>query len=110
MITKYMKTKVAGVTFENHQENIKVLKETKGVYFELVRDRNNEYDNLAVKVIARTLDGKIYDIGFIPKKSNKDIANALDNNKTCFIKRYGYTGGYNNYASYGVQLEIIYEI
>lgn len=110
MTTKYLKTKVAGVTFGNRQENIKYLRNRRGVYFHLIREKDNQHDKNAVAITASTIDKKKYNIGYIPKEVNHIVAKALDEGKTCFVKRYGYTGGYNNYASHGVQLEIIYGI
>lgn len=108
MKTTYLKTKIAGVTFDNRQSVIKYLRNRRGVYFKLVRDKNNKFDENAVAVYAVTVDGKKFNMGFIPKQNAKVIANAIDNNKVCFVKRYGYTGGYNDTSSHGIQVEIIY--
>lgn len=108
MKTAYLKTKVAGVSFENRQQAISYLRNRKGVYFQLIREANNTYDKNAVRIIAKTIDKQVYDIGYIPKEINAIVAKALDENKTCFVKRYGYTGGYNDHVSHGVQVEIIY--
>lgn len=108
MKTKYIKTKVAGITFDGRQEIIRNLKDTIGVYYELLREKDNKYDTNAVIVCAKTRDNKKFNVGYLPKDMNKAVARALDNNKTAFVKRYTYTGAYNKNVNTGIELELVY--
>lgn len=105
-MTKFLQTKISGVTYENRQNILEYLSQQKGLYFYLERDYLNKYDSMAVKVFVKTFDGRVYHLGFIPKEYSPIIGKAMDENKTCFIKSYAHTGG--GYKNRGVLLQIIY--
>lgn len=67
--------RVVGVTFEERQQLLdKITPETSMM---LERDRRNEYDFYAVKVMA-LVDDQWQHIGFIPKTMSKKLSNSLD--------------------------------
>lgn len=72
---KKVVVKLAGVTFDNRQPIIKVMKEDTNIKLE--RDRANPHDFYAVGVLANIADMWIK-IGFIPKTDNRNIAESLD--------------------------------
>lgn len=68
--------KVTGVTFEGRQKVLKQM--SKDTPVKLERDRRNEYDSYAVKVLAE-LKGKWVQTGFIPRPMSRRVAESLDN-------------------------------
>ncbi len=81
-----IKTKVAGVTFENRQSYIigiqKAMESGKDIDMVLVRDMRNKADSNAVKVLARWKEGqavvKRTQVGFLPKEVAANIAGLMD--------------------------------
>ncbi len=67
--------RVAGVTFEERQDLLK--KVTDKTPIKLERDRRNEYDFNAIKVLAE-IDGEWAHVGFLPKTMSKNVAKSLD--------------------------------
>lgn len=67
--------RVAGVTFEGRQELLKQVKDDTPIRLE--RDRRNEYDFYAVKVMAE-LNQVWEHVGFLPATMSKRVAKSLD--------------------------------
>lgn len=74
-IGRFLVTKVAGVTFNNRQDLIKVLRMDSKL--RILRDRSNQHDFFACKIQA-LIGTAWFDIGFVPKEVNKEIAEELD--------------------------------
>lgn len=68
-------TKLTGVTFENRQDILPDLWPDSDVL--LVRDRKNEYDKNAIRVVTEH-SKKYIQIGWIPKELAKLLAPELD--------------------------------
>ena len=64
---RFLSTNLAGTTFDGRQETLKELSK-KRAFYKLVRDKDNEYDKYAVKVIAIDSNKKTY-----PKKEKEII-------------------------------------
>lgn len=99
----YVCTKVAGVTYGNHQEVITRLHRENPV--KLVREPQNVYDVNAIAVYALTENG-VEQIGYIPKKLTAELAPLLDRSgaiATVIERR----GGWGMYTIRGVVIEII---
>ena len=67
--------KLTGVTFEGRQKKLAAV--GRNTPLKLERERGNEYDFHAVRVLAK-IEDVWQDIGYIPRTNNKDIAHALD--------------------------------
>lgn len=101
--------KATGVTFDNRQELLtKIVKDTP---IKLERDRRNKFDFYAVNILAE-IDGEWQQVGFIPKKMNKDICRTLDNGKAlnCSVHRVtggGTFAGTDEPLNYGLEITIV---
>ena len=105
---RFLSTNLAGTTFNGRQETLKELSK-KRAFYKLVRDKDNEYDKYAVKVVAIDSNKKEHDVGFLPRNKNLEIAYALDQEENCYIRSYRFIGGYNN-KNYGLVVNINYNI
>ena len=75
-LNRKLVAKVTGVSFEGRQELLACM--TKETEVSLERDRRNEYDQFAVKVMA-VIDDEEVQVGFVPKLMAKKVAIHLDN-------------------------------
>lgn len=78
-------TKLAGVTFEGAQENIKIYGNKDIGSYALVREPQNPHDPNAIRV---ALFGRIF-MGYVPKELAKNLAPLIDSGKhlmTFFVK------------------------
>lgn len=103
---------VVGTTFDNRQENISIIKDMERkeyVKYNLVRDRKNKFDKYAVRIVAVDKENKEYDLGFISKEDNKDIALALDKNYRCYIYDHIFIGGVDK-KNHGMVVSIEYDL
>lgn len=82
--------RVAGTTFDGRQEKISLL--TNDTPVRLERDRRNEHDFYAVKVMA-FLNEQWEHIGFLPSKMSKRIAKSLDTGNPLTVGIYKVKGG-----------------
>jgi hypothetical protein len=81
-----IQTKLAGVTFEDAQENIKKFGVKDVPTYALVREPNNPHDPNAIRV---SLGGIIF-MGYVPKEIARDLALKMDAGKVYlafFVKR-----------------------
>ena len=83
--------RVAGVTFEGRQELLKKVNSDTPIKLE--RDRRNEFDFYAVKVMA-LLGDKWEHVGFLPKAMSKKMAKSLDDGLTLTAGVEKVKGGY----------------
>jgi len=74
-----MVCKLAGVTFGDRQKHISKLAHY--TTLRLVREKDNEFDENAIRVEA-LIENDWFDIGFIPKTLNKELAHLLDSNRS----------------------------
>lgn len=97
--------KVAGVTFENRQVTIEKLIKNNIIYVGarllLKTEHCNAYDSFAVQVFS--INGER--IGYLPKGSNKQIFNKIENGTKFDVTVIGIGGGSSNY-NYGITIEI----
>ncbi len=97
-------SKLVGVTFEGRQAIISVL--TGKEPLRVRREKDNEYDKLAVAVDV--MFGETWaPIGYIAKDKNTDIAAALDAGESVYIANGGITGG--DGKSFGVNIKLEYK-
>jgi len=89
-----MVCKLTGVTYDNRQSYLEKVEETTKLRLE--RDRRNDYDFHAVKVMAE-ISGQWEDVGFVPSKVNKIIAQALDSGVKLRAKVWKLTGGQDGF-------------
>lgn len=88
--------RIAGVTFEGRQEKIAHIKSDTQIKLE--RDRRNEYDFYAVKVLA-LLNGTWEHVGFLPKTMSRNISKSLDEGVALNPSVHKVKGGYSVPAS-----------
>lgn len=94
-------TKVAGVTFRNAQSILPTIK--RGAVLALVRERNNEHDSNAVKVMYGAKQ-----IGYLNRDVAADIAPIIDSGGSVSATVVEITGGRGK--TYGCNIEItVYE-
>ena len=98
---------LAGTTFDNRQKTIATLHSYKreDIKITLVREPNNEFDKNAIKVYAKIPNGKIFDIGYIPKEIAKIYAKILDKEIKITYKFDSVIGGYES-KNYGVIIKL----
>lgn len=94
--------KLSGVTYDGRQENLE--KVTSDTQLKLERDRTNDFDFYATKV-AGFIDNTWKDLGFIPKKLNKQVAHALDEGVSLRAKVYRLVGGGDMFFGLSVTIE-----
>lgn len=85
-----MTCNLSGVSYDGRQKFLAAVEE--GTPIKLVRDRRNEHDFYAISVNA-LIEGEWEDIGFLPSKVNKKIANAIDSGVSIGAKVWRKTGG-----------------
>lgn len=100
--------RTTGVSFEGRQELVARLK--KSTPMKLERDRRNEYDFYAVKVLAY-LDNEWQQVAFIPAKMSPLISRSLDNGTELDVEVHRITGGFTKEetgesAHYGLEVRI----
>ena len=83
-------SKIVGTTFENRQDILAHLEGSESL--RVRREPKNQYDPRAVAVDV-DIKGKWYQVGYIAKDKNKDIAEALDAGREVEIKISEVTGG-----------------
>lgn len=94
-------TKVAGVTFRNAQSILPTIK--RGAVLTLVRERNNEHDSNAVKVMYGAKQ-----IGYLNRDVAADVAPIIDSGGSVSATVVEITGGRGK--TYGCNIEItVYE-
>lgn len=84
---------LAGATFDNRQKTIAILHSYK------------KFDKNAIKVYAKIPNGKIFDIGYIPKEIAKIYAKILDKEIKVTYKFDSVIGGYES-KNYGVVIKL----
>jgi hypothetical protein len=67
--------RVAGVTFEGRQNFVHALSQRTPL--RLDRDRRNEYDPYAVRIMAK-VGRQWYHVGYIPRRMSKLVGQSLD--------------------------------
>jgi len=83
--------RVAGVTFEGRQEKLcKIVPDTK---IRLERDRRNDFDFYAVRVLAY-IDSGWEHVGFVPATMSRRISESLDQGVTLMVGVHKVKGGY----------------
>lgn len=82
--------RVVGVTFEGRQGVLARIKKSTPVRLE--RDRRNEYDFYAVRVMVQ-LDGGWLQAGFAPRQMSKLLSKSLDGGANLFAAVHRLTGG-----------------
>ena len=104
--------KLAGVSFDNRQGKLQNVRTAKSAFLTVRRDKKNEKDPNAVKVLAHTTskNGKksVFCIGYIPAEKAVWVANALDNNKIVRISKFEITGG--GKATLGCNITLVHEL
>lgn len=111
-IDRNITARVAGVTFEGRQELISKM--TVDTPVKLERDRRNEYDSYAVKVMA-LIEDSWQSVGFVPKKMSRTISFSLDNGVTLVASVKNVKGGMVNQETgekfnYGLDISITPEL
>ena len=99
--------KLVGVSFEGRQD---ILAEVgKKTLVKLERDRRNEYDFHAVRVLAE-VEGEWEQAGFIPRTMSPLIAKSLDKGVPLSVKVHRVLGGMANSSgeklNYGLEINI----
>tara|TARA_B100000614_G_scaffold256216_1_gene274416 strand:+ start:240 stop:548 length:309 start_codon:yes stop_codon:yes gene_type:complete len=74
-------TKLAGVTFDNCQQNIRFFSNPDLIY-DLEREFNNQYDPFAIKVTKGP-----HKLGYLPKHIAQQVAPLIDNGR-CFVAEH----------------------
>lgn len=90
MTNKDLTIKVVGVTFNNRQHKLRMLRDNANrAYVTFDRERNNQYDSNAMKVIAHVKGMRPFDIGYVPKEIAKTLAPVVDNDTIkVYIKNF----------------------
>lgn len=81
---------VTGTTYEGRQGRLWHLrKNEKQAYVTLYRDKNNQHDKNAIKIIAHVKGSKPFDVGFVPAVQAKELAPVIDaGNTKVYIKGF----------------------
>ena len=98
-------SKIVGTTFENRQDILAHLEGNESL--RVRREPENQYDPRAVAVDV-DIKGKWYQVGYIAKDKNKDIADALDAGREVEIKISEITGG-DKGKNLGMNIRLKYE-
>lgn len=84
---------IAGTTYGGRQGFIHYINNNKDTaYLMFKRDKNNKFDKNAVKIVGYVPEGKLVELGFVPKDIAPRIAKALDTNSGAYIKSYRLIG------------------
>lgn len=102
--------RLAGVTFEGRQEYLAKMSSTTEVRLE--RDRRNQYDFNAVKIMAYFKKDDLWEhVGFIPSTMSKLIATSLDNGVELSTVVHRVTGGMvtesGDQLNFGLEVKIL---
>lgn len=113
---------VVGVTYNDRQGKLLHLRNhEKNAYLTLRREKNNEYDENAIQVIAHIKDDKErkpFCIGYIPREKSIYLAKIIDDNKIVRVSRQKTDGikqpfvigsGKNGY-NLGCQITVVFEL
>lgn len=84
---------VAGTSFGRRQGFLCNLETTPNAKLFLKRERKNDADSNAIKVIVKNDNGKCYDIGYVPRKVAAVMAPAMDAGAYVFVDSYKVVGG-----------------
>lgn len=95
-------TKLAGVTFDDCQANIKKWGCPDIGTYALVREPSNQHDPNAVRV---SLFG-IHDLGYLPKNHAERLAPLMDRGRT-FLAEYVHRNEYAPYENVGLTVRIV---
>lgn len=103
-----IRTKAAGVTFNNRQMLLYRLTKysREDITLTLQRETGNTYDRNAVQIIAAVRNKGAAAIGYINRELAAAIAPLLDKGKTVKAALEGITGGNERGLSYGLNLAI----
>ena len=106
------KMNVTGTTFENRQGKLQNLRKAESAFLTVRRDKKNENDENAVKVLAHTVskNGKrsVFCIGYIPADKAVWVGPALDAGKIVRITNFKVVGG--GKATLGCQITLAHEL
>lgn len=91
-------TKIAGVSFDDRQDNIRSL--TQGILLDIVREPENEHDANAIKVITK--DG--IDLGYLNARMAKQLAPCIDGGAMYEAEITDITGDADQ--NFGVNIEV----
>jgi len=94
--------RVSGVTFEGRQELLSQI--DKQTLIKVERERRNEYDFYAVKVVAK-INKRWQQIGYLPKKMSRLVATSLDNGITMSARVQRVKGGVDG-LNYGLDINL----
>ena len=95
-------TRLAGVTFDDCQANIKQWGCPDIGTYALVREPNNPHDRNAVRV---SLFG-IHDMGYLPRNQAARLAPLMDDGRT-FLAEYVHRNEYAPYENVGLTVRIV---
>jgi len=102
--------RVSGVTFEGRQAFL--ARVGKSTEVKLERDRRNEHDFYAVKVLA-LLDSEWIHVGFVPRPMCKMVSRSIDSGVALACSVHRRSGGmeddYGDQLNYGLEINIIPE-
>ena len=103
-----IRTKAAGVTFNNRQMLLYRLTKysSEDITLTLQRETGNTYDRNAVQIIAAVRNKGAAAIGYINRELAAAIAPLLDKGKAVKAALEGITGGNERGLSYGLNLAI----
>lgn len=94
--------KVSGVTYDGKQEVLKQVAQDTPIKLE--RERRNEFDFYAVKVMAY-VDLEWQSVGYVPASINKEIATTLDTGLQLRARVWKKSGGEGEFF-YGLTITI----
>lgn len=101
-------THIAGTTFNHRQGYICYLaKNANNAYVSVRRDKHNQFDMNAIKVIGHVDNGKHVELGFVPRELAAQIAPVLDTGKRVWVNDFKIVCGGKN-RTYGVIIDIKY--
>lgn len=96
--------RLAGVTFEGGQKNIKELNCPEGTLLTGTREPDNKFDPNAIRI---TYEGKY--LGYIPKGFAKEIAPQIDSGAIFEFKKLDKVGGHPGAESRGLSVLVTNE-
>ena len=97
-----IQTKLAGVTFDDCQTNIRKWGCADIGTYAVIREPDNPHDSNAVRI---SLFG-IYEMGYLPTKVAKDIAPLMDAGRT-FLAEFVGRNEYASYENVGLTVRIV---
>lgn len=101
--------RVVGVSFDGRQKVLKQITEETPIVLE--RDRRNEYDFYAVKVMAE-IEGGFQQAGFLPRAMAKLVSKSLDTGNVLVSSVHRIKGGMKTEETgedlfYGLEISIV---